>query len=316
MLETAAVFFASLLPRKVQAGFLRALGHDVEDGAHIAPGAIVRAKKIRMRAGAQIGSFSVVICDEIDMDVDARVRPLSLVKCQTVTLGRFAHVAPLAVINADVAPGATFHLGAHSRVFPFCWIEPGEGVHIGDDSGIGGHTLIFTHGSWSDHLRGGPVAFAPVRIGNGVWLPWRVFVMPGTTIGDYAIIGANSVVTTQIEAGSLAVGSPAKVVKRNLVRELTSEERESRARSIASSFDRKARRRRRVHVNDPSAARPGDILFLTEATDQACVETYARSGAIVVDYAAKRYLVTSANRDEEFSDFLRMHGIRLETVEL
>ena len=37
--------------------------------------------------------------------------------------------------------------------------------------------------------------------------------MPGVTIGDYALIGAGSVVTRDIPAYSIAVGSPAKVIK-------------------------------------------------------------------------------------------------------
>ena len=37
--------------------------------------------------------------------------------------------------------------------------------------------------------------------------------MPGVTIGDYALIGAGSVVTRDIPAYSIAVGIPAKVIK-------------------------------------------------------------------------------------------------------
>ena len=38
------------------------------------------------------------------------------------------------------------------------------------------------HGSWSSKLEGYPVTFAPIKLGNKVWLPWRVFVLPGVTI--------------------------------------------------------------------------------------------------------------------------------------
>jgi len=53
----------------------------------------------------------------------------------------------------------------------------------------------------------------PVVIGNNVWLGNNVCVMPNVTIGDGAIIGANSVVTHDIPAYSVAVGLPAKVIK-------------------------------------------------------------------------------------------------------
>src|SRR2546425_2850932 len=43
-------------------------------------------------------------------------------------------------------------------------------------------------------------------LGKSVWLPWRVSVMPGTTIGDGTVIGANSVVSGTIPPNCLAVG--------------------------------------------------------------------------------------------------------------
>lgn len=50
-----------------------------------------------------------------------------------------------------------------------------------------------------------------VIIGNNVWIGERSIILPGVSIGDGAIIGANSVVTKSIPAYAIAVGSPAKV---------------------------------------------------------------------------------------------------------
>ncbi len=54
----------------------------------------------------------------------------------------------------------------------------------------------------------------PIRIGNRVWIGENVCVLSGSTIGDGSIIGANSVVTGSIPAGCIAIGIPARVVKR------------------------------------------------------------------------------------------------------
>lgn len=54
---------------------------------------------------------------------------------------------------------------------------------------------------------------APVRIGRGAWLGQNVVVCPGVTIGAGAVIGANSVVNQDIPAHSVAVGSPARVIR-------------------------------------------------------------------------------------------------------
>ena len=51
-----------------------------------------------------------------------------------------------------------------------------------------------------------------VRIGNNVWIGDKVAILGNVTIGDGAIIGANSVVTKDIPANAVAVGSPARII--------------------------------------------------------------------------------------------------------
>lgn len=55
---------------------------------------------------------------------------------------------------------------------------------------------------------------APVKIGKNVWLGEGCIVMPGVTIGDGAVIGAHSIVNKSIPPASVAVGAPAKVIKK------------------------------------------------------------------------------------------------------
>ena len=50
-------------------------------------------------------------------------------------------------------------------------------------------------------------------IGNDVWIGRESIIMPGVTIGQGAIIGSGSVVTKDIPDWTIAVGSPAKVIK-------------------------------------------------------------------------------------------------------
>jgi acetyltransferase-like isoleucine patch superfamily enzyme len=53
----------------------------------------------------------------------------------------------------------------------------------------------------------------PTRIGDNVWCGANVVVTSGVTIGERSVIGANSVVTTDIPAFSIAAGAPARVLK-------------------------------------------------------------------------------------------------------
>ena len=53
----------------------------------------------------------------------------------------------------------------------------------------------------------------PITIEEGAWLAARVTVCPGVTIGKGAVIGTGSVVTKDIPAGMLAVGTPCKPLR-------------------------------------------------------------------------------------------------------
>ncbi|MDX6697486.1 MAG: hypothetical protein QOE65_883 [Solirubrobacteraceae bacterium] len=54
----------------------------------------------------------------------------------------------------------------------------------------------------------------PTRIGDNAWLGAHVVVTSGVTIGERCVIGANSVVTQNIEPFTIAAGAPAKALKR------------------------------------------------------------------------------------------------------
>jgi len=99
-----------------------------------------------------------------------------------------------------------------------------KSVKIGDDVLIASHVYIsdnshgFYKGDQSDTSPEIPPIKRPylvssVKIGNRVWIGEGVIVMPGVSIGDGAVIGAHSVVTQDIPANSIAVGSPAKLIK-------------------------------------------------------------------------------------------------------
>jgi acetyltransferase-like isoleucine patch superfamily enzyme len=61
---------------------------------------------------------------------------------------------------------------------------------------------------------------APVLIKRGAWLGQNVVVCPGVTIGQGAVIGANSVVLHDVPDFSVAVGTPAHVVKKTSISNL------------------------------------------------------------------------------------------------
>ena len=96
-----------------------------------------------------------------------------------------------------------------------CCILDGGGVYIGRKTLIAPGVSIFTaeHPLNADD-RDKWETCRPVHIGERCWIGGNVTICPGVTIGDRTVIGAGSVVVKDIPADCLAVGNPAKVIRR------------------------------------------------------------------------------------------------------
>jgi len=53
----------------------------------------------------------------------------------------------------------------------------------------------------------------PITIGSDVWVGGGAIICPGVTIGDRSVIGAGSVVTSDIPSDVIAAGNPARVIR-------------------------------------------------------------------------------------------------------
>ncbi|HVW48000.1 MAG TPA: sugar O-acetyltransferase [Solirubrobacterales bacterium] len=89
-------------------------------------------------------------------------------------------------------------------------------ISIGDDCQLGPNVQLLTayHPTDPEPRRAKLEAAAPIAIGDNVWLGGGTIVLPGVTIGDNSVIGAGAVVTKDVPAGVVAVGNPARVVRR------------------------------------------------------------------------------------------------------
>lgn len=96
-------------------------------------------------------------------------------------------------IGDDVLVGSKVHITDHNH-----GLYQGLGPHSSPDAPPAGHPL---HGR-------------AVRIGHRVFLADGVVVLPGSTIGDGVIVGANSVVSGHLPPHTICVGAPARPIKR------------------------------------------------------------------------------------------------------
>lgn len=81
-------------------------------------------------------------------------------------------------------------------------------ISIGNNSLVGYNTTILTHEFLIDEWRTGRV-----EIGSNVMIGANCTILPGVHIGDNAVIGAHSLVNSDVPAGSLVAGVPARVIR-------------------------------------------------------------------------------------------------------
>ena len=140
----------------------------------------------------------------------------SIVGGKGLTIGRFCR------FDLD-GRKQTLYIGDNCEMGDMTHIVAHEKVEIGDNVLIASKCFISdtNHGNYKGINQCSPESIpsqrplvsAPVKIGDRVWLGENVVILAGSTIGSGCIIGANSVVTTNIPDNSIAVGSPARVIK-------------------------------------------------------------------------------------------------------
>jgi acetyltransferase-like isoleucine patch superfamily enzyme len=155
--------------------------------------------------------------------------PRKISNPENIRFGNGVYIGPSSVIAANTGgnfgssgfvsynPSITIgdRVFATSNLEIYCCKE----ITIENDVMLAANVFIY------DHSHGYETANVPykdqpmtkiesVRICKGVWIGKNSVILSGITVGEYSIIGANSVVTTNIPARCIAVGSPAKPIKK------------------------------------------------------------------------------------------------------
>ena len=110
--------------------------------------------------------------------------------------------------------GKNLKLGKAVFINSCCRFQDNGGIEIGDNTMIGQGTTIVTLNHDLNPKTRHNANPKPVKIGKNVWIGASCTIRPGVTIGDNSVIGAGSVVVKNIPKNVVAVGNPAKVIKR------------------------------------------------------------------------------------------------------
>lgn len=102
-------------------------------------------------------------------------------------------------------------IGNNVIVMNGCLMMSAGGITIEDDARIAANTQIISNNH--DPYNRDVITCKPVVIRKGAWVGAGSSILPGVTIGKYAIVGAATVVTKDVPDYAVAVGNPARVIK-------------------------------------------------------------------------------------------------------
>ena len=136
-----------------------------------------------------------------------------------IILGAFSNVigAPDNKVKftvwAEEKPVKGIHIGNYSLICPGVRISSACEITIGDSCMLANGVMV-TDADWHGiYNRVSTGIKEPVRIGNNVWIGDSAIICKGVSIGDNAIVGAGSVVASEVPANTIFAGNPARKIR-------------------------------------------------------------------------------------------------------
>ena len=262
-LPLSRIMTIGILPSPLKKLWYRLKGYKIGKGVSFGPGSVVE-----ISGACEIGDYtrfsagSVVVGDTATFGKRVQVRTTAIVLVPHIEMGDDVIISESAVIRAQQPfPDSRIVLGDRCHIFPYSILDPSRPLTIGAETAVGFGSYIFTHGAYKDKLAGYPVVHGEVTIGKSVWLPCRIFIMPGVELGDDVVVGSGSVVTRSFPAGSFVLGEPAKLLKtrEEFITHHSDDDRMDILRKILEEF--------RVHVEHfggASSHLEGDVLHVDD----------------------------------------------------
>jgi len=111
------------------------------------------------------------------------------------------------------------YIGNNVSIGLGCTLSCISRLHVGDEVTIGDKAYIAdSHHEFSDvtaaGIRDQPLRPGRISIGRGAWIGYGAFIAGDISIGEHAVVGANSVVTKSVDAFTVVAGTPARPIKR------------------------------------------------------------------------------------------------------
>jgi acetyltransferase-like isoleucine patch superfamily enzyme len=208
------ILLIGLLPSPIKKLIYRLKGYRIGRNVSLGFGCVITGKEVEIGEGTTIGFLTIIRGRTVRIGRHVQIGATTFLDTPHLEIGEGSRINEQVFVGGLQFPDSQFIMGRNCQIMQMSFINPARSIKMGDDSGIGGYSLLFGHASWLSKFEGYPVDFGEIEIGQSVSISWRVFILPGSKIGDGTIVGANSLVRGTIPDHCLAVGYPARVVSK------------------------------------------------------------------------------------------------------
>ncbi len=127
--------------------------------------------------------------------------------------------------------GKNITIGKDVFINSGCHFQDQGGIRIGDGALIGHNVVLATINHHLNPAENRKNLYAPITIGAHVWIGSNATILPGVTLGDWAVVAAGAVVTQDVPSRTVAGGVPARILK------VIPEETSQRGASISQEYE-------------------------------------------------------------------------------
>lgn len=197
----------------------------------------IKAKEIVVKSGAILTGCKIFSDGNVVIGEKTTIKEHAIINSfKSVSIGDNVIIDRDVFVGGMQSEKSALDVGNESVILFRSYLNTTRRITLGENVGVGGYCLIFTHSAWQNALEGNPYKFADVEIKDNAWLPWNVTVLPGVTIEKNATIGSGSTVTRNIPQSVFAAGIPAKIIRQKNTGEVSIEQKKIILEDILSDF--------------------------------------------------------------------------------
>lgn len=230
------IILYGFLPSFLKKFIYRIKGFKIGSNVQIGFGSIIIAENAVINNNVQIGFLTVIKSKKIEIGEFSSIASLCFINTENLKIGKDTIIREMVSVNGLKTPESALIIGDRCLIGQSVILDTTMPIILGNDCGIGGRSMLFTHSSRLSKLDGFPVKFGHIKVGNNVWISWNSFIRSGVEIGDNVVIQPNVEVYKSIPPNSIFVGRLNRVVPNFFYKPVATDKRINVVNEIIDDF--------------------------------------------------------------------------------